>query len=165
MWCTLWHTKWTHTHICVMPFHPYSVFSHIYHASRFVRTDFYHQDFSFCDQIFKKNQRKIGPRGSTSHGCFQKIGVPQNGWFIMENPIKMDDLGGKTHYFWKHPHGDSHWIRHPTKPTWNLRLSISLFSPSGRGMRQVTDGWIEKGWRLFEGSTKMSWGLQIGYFW
>ena len=25
---------------------------------------------------------------------FPKIGIPQNGWFVMENPIKMDDLGG-----------------------------------------------------------------------
>ena len=35
---------------------------------------------------------------------FPKIMVPQNGWFIMEIPIKMDVLGGKPHYFRKHPY-------------------------------------------------------------
>ena len=29
-------------------------------------------------------------------GGVPKIGVPQNIWFIMENTIKMDDLGGTT---------------------------------------------------------------------
>ena len=34
----------------------------------------------------------MGERGGTKR-VFPKIGVPQNGWFKMENPIKMDDLG------------------------------------------------------------------------
>ena len=35
---------------------------------------------------------------------FPKILIPQNGWFVMENLMKMGWFGGKKTYFWKHPY-------------------------------------------------------------
>ena len=47
---------------------------------------------------------------------FPKIGVPQNGWFIMENPIKLMIWG--YHYFWKYP---------LTGIQWCVSFSVHLF--------------------------------------
>jgi len=41
---------------------------------------------------------------------FPEIGVPQNGWLIMENLIKMDDLGGKPTIFGGNTHIHEHTI-------------------------------------------------------
>ena len=35
---------------------------------------------------------------------FPKIGVPQNGWFIMENPIRLKWMIWGYPYFWKRPY-------------------------------------------------------------
>ena len=57
-------------------------------------------------------RRSLISRHPISIWVFPKIGVPQNGWFIMENPIKM--IWG-YHYLRKHPslyNNDSKWRQH-----------------------------------------------------
>jgi len=46
---------------------------------------------SLCGQAFPSLPKQYS--SAIWARVFPKIVVPQNGWFIMENPIKMDDLG------------------------------------------------------------------------
>ena len=60
--------------------------------------------FGRCCRVFTSRELCISKRlwGLILTWMFPKIVVPQNGWFIMENPIKMMIWG--YHYFRKHPH-------------------------------------------------------------
>ena len=58
--------------------------------------------FDLLGPISPKSLTFITEKKAIHIWVFLKIGVPQNGWFMMENTIKMDDLG--YHWFWKHPY-------------------------------------------------------------
>ena len=68
-------------------------------------------------------------------GCFQKWGEkPQNGWFIMENPIFEWMIWGYPD-FWKHPDDDFPFVASPFPP-FLFQVAFSLVFGWGRKIKE-----------------------------
>ena len=92
----------------------------------------YHQGSDFCLWI------------SWIYKCFPKIGVPQNGWFIMENPIKDGWFGGTT-IFRKHP---IYVCKHVNIYTHAYGTSISVVPPLSLTAQLGPRGFLQTEWCL-----------------
>ena len=89
---------------------------------------------------------------------FPKIGVPQNGWFIMENPIKMDDLGVPP--FRKHP------CNKKVLNSWSFAWFFPRFKKVAKRCRDQSLGRIA-GWKVvgtYEYLKNLSLSLYIDIF-
>ena len=79
-----------------------------------------------------------------------KIGVPQNGWFIMENSIKMNDLGVPLFS-----------ETSKSKIFWNIPKILLSFSTATK--KHFTDyGWIKdhRMWGLSDSKLTVPWGMR-----
>ena len=95
---------------------------------------------------FKRDRFKINWKISIYIWVFPKIGIPQNGWFIMENPINMDDLGVPP--FKETP---------PVDGFWKMLLECS---PRNLGKTHI----FSTGWRVYPLPSQISQSISLMAF-
>ena len=89
------------------------------------------------------------PQGANmlSIWVFPKIGVPQNGWFIMKNPMNKWMIWGAHPYFKKHP---SIYHEFPCFPQMQESVFIRIF-------RWIKQRWMKANGPLLKIATVRTW--------